>query len=439
MVLNERKLADVFSRNFLRNISWNLFGQIAPFIAALICIPLLINGLGVDRFGILTIAWMIIGYFSFFDLGIGRALTQIISEKFATDEEEEIPVIIWTGLCCMLLLGLIASLTLVIFSEWLVYSVLRIPLSLQSETVHSLYMLAPAIPFVVLATGLRGILEAKNHFKSINIVRIPLGIMLFVAPVIVLKFSNNLVLIFLSLFVVRFLTFLVFYLLSKRIFKNLFEFKFSLNVMPELLRFGGWMTISNIVSPIMVQMDRFFIGSILSMAAVSYYSTSYEMVTKLLIIPGAISGVCFPIFAKLYAQKKHKDGMQLYWKSCKYIFMSIFPIVIGMMLFANLILKLWLGDEFAREGTVVFQILAVGVLINGLAHVPFSYLQGCGRSDLTAKTHLFELTIYLPSIFICINMYGITGAAAAWTVRVLIDAVILHKLVMMRLIKYKLI
>ena len=85
-------------RQFIHNIGWNLCGQIAPLIAAVVSIPLLIKGLGIDRFGVVTIAWMLIGYFSLFDLGIGRALTQIISEKLARNEFAVIPSLIWTGL-----------------------------------------------------------------------------------------------------------------------------------------------------------------------------------------------------------------------------------------------------------------------------------------------------------------------------------------------------
>ncbi|WP_419776316.1 oligosaccharide flippase family protein, partial [Lactobacillus helveticus] len=54
-----------------------------------------------------------------------------------------------------------------------------------------------------------------------------------------------------------------------------------------LLRMGSWMTVSNIVGPVMVYSDRFLIGALVSMTAVSYYVTPYEVVTKLLIVPGA--------------------------------------------------------------------------------------------------------------------------------------------------------
>ena len=55
-----------------RNTIWNLVGQVAPMCVALFAIPVLIRHIGTDRFAILTIAWMVVGYFSLFDLGLGR-------------------------------------------------------------------------------------------------------------------------------------------------------------------------------------------------------------------------------------------------------------------------------------------------------------------------------------------------------------------------------
>lgn len=405
-----------------------MVGQVAPLIAAVVSIPLLIKGLGVDRFGILTIAWMLIGYFSLFDLGIGRALTQIISEKLAINDEAAIPPLMWTGLTVMFVLGLLASLFIVGLSDWIIYSALKIPVYLQAETKRSLGMLAPSIPLVLIATGLRGVLEAKHEFKSVNLVRIPLGVLMFVAPLCVLPFSNSLVAIFFSLLLVRAATAIAFLYLCHRSLDNFTKFTLSKAVIPELLKFGGWMTVSNIVSPIMVQMDRFVIGMMLSMAAVAYYATPYEMVTKLLVIPAAIAGVCFPQFAKLNAQKNVKDAMALYWKSCKYIFYLTFPAIIFLILFAGWILNLWLGGKFSNESTLVFQILAIGVFVNGLAAIPFAFLQGAGRSDVTAKIHVCELLVYLPLLYLSVSKFGIVGAAAIWSLRVFFDGLILHRM-----------
>jgi O-antigen/teichoic acid export membrane protein len=73
----------------------------------------------------------------------------------------------------------------------------------------------------------------------------------------------------------------------------------------------------------------------------------------------------------------------------------------------------------------VARILSVAVLINALAFVPFSLIQGKGRPDITAKFHLVELPLYWLLLVLLIKMHGIQGAAVAYAVRVTADAVLL--------------
>src|SRR6516164_4930865 len=85
-------------RLLAKNMVWNLLGSGAPMIVAVFCIPILIRGLGKNRFGVLTLAWSLIGYASLFDLGLGRALTQLVAQKLGAGEEREIPSLAWTSL-----------------------------------------------------------------------------------------------------------------------------------------------------------------------------------------------------------------------------------------------------------------------------------------------------------------------------------------------------
>src|SRR6266436_5464752 len=92
-------------RLLARNTVWNLLGSGAPMVVAVFSIPILIQGLGKERFGILTLAWALVGYASLFDLGLGRALTQQVAEKLGTGKHDDIPVLVWTSLALMLALG----------------------------------------------------------------------------------------------------------------------------------------------------------------------------------------------------------------------------------------------------------------------------------------------------------------------------------------------
>lgn len=419
---------------FSNHVIWNLIGQAAPMMAALVSIPILIDKIGTDKFGMITIAWMLIGYFSLFDFGIGRALTQLISQRIAEHCTEAIPSLIWAGNLLILALGLIATVTLILLSHPIIYDWLNIPDSLRSEALISLIVLAPAIPLTIFATGARGVLEAYQEFKIINIVRIPLGILMFVAPLLVLPFSHSLIAIFLALTLTRLLTALCFLWLCSHKVPNFWQFSIEKSDIPILLGFGGWMTVSNVISPIMVQMDRLFIGSMLSISAVAYYTTPYEIIIKMLVIPAAIAGVAFPRFALLQGSGQWLEIRQTYQKSLLYTSVLAVPVIITLF-GAPLILEWWLNEKFAKESSVVMQILALGVFINGLAHIPYAFIQGIGQPKITATLHSLELAIYIPLLIILIQHYGINGAAYAWLIRVSIDAFALFFISQQKMIK----
>jgi len=84
-----------------------------------------------------------------------------------------------------------------------------------------------------------------------------------------------------------------------------------------------------------------------------------------------------------------------------------------------------MGAQFAKQTTVVLQILAFGVLLNCMANIPYNALQALGRPDITGKLHLLELPFYLALCIVLIPRWGIAGAALANSIRISIDALVL--------------
>jgi O-antigen/teichoic acid export membrane protein len=408
-----------------RNTMWNLIGQVAPMGVALFAIPMLIRHAGTDRFGILTIAWMVVGYFSLFDLGLGRAMTNLVAQSLGGNRQDELPATVWTANGVMAVMGIVGAVVLAAISPLLTHSVLKIPLNLQPETLRSLFLLSLSVPLVISTAGFRGILEAQQKFGLLNIVRIPMGVATFLAPLAVLPFTNSLTALIGALVFARVVFLVACIVLALREMPALrHRFAFDKALLRPLFTFGGWMTVSNIVSPMMVYVDRFLIGSLLSIAAVAYYATPYEVATKLLIVPGALVGVMFPAFSAAMAADRPRGAM-LFRRAAKYVGLFLFPVSFVMIIFGQDILQVWLGHEFAVHSTRVLQILSLGVLANGLAAIPFALIQGTGRADITGKLHLLELPFYLAAVWYLTVHYGIAGTAIAWLLRVVADCILL--------------
>ncbi len=406
-----------------RNTLYNSLGHALPIAVALVAIPPVIDGLGTVRFGLLTLAWMVIGYLSLFDLGMGRALTKLVAEKLALGREDEVASLVWHGLVVLSVLAIVASVVLVFCARWLAWDVLNIPPSFRHETVVSMYVLAGAIPVVILSIGLIGVLEGYQLFQWTSLVRAPMGCVTFAGPLVVLPVSHSLVAVVAVLALGRLLATIAYAWLCLRAVRGLgTRGQFDWPQVRTLLGFGGWIAVSNVISRIMIYVDRFVIGAVLSVAVVAYYTTPFEVITKILVVPGAVAGVLLPSFSTASAVDS-TETVRLLDRGLRYVLLAIFPLTLAAMAVGHEGLLVWLGREFAEQGTPVLRWLAVGVLLNGLAQVPFALLQGSGRADVTAKLHAFEVPCYLLLLWILTVRFGISGAAAAWTARVGLDLV----------------
>ncbi len=407
-----------------KNLFFNLSGPLLPFLMAAVCIPVLIRGVGTTRFGLLTIAWTVIGYFSLFDFGLGRSLTWQVSRRLGDGRRGEVADLVRSALAMMAAFSSIGSLLVVALAGEMT-NLLKVGQPLFEETRNTFILLGASIPLVVLTSGQRGVLEAFQRFDITNAIRILQGFWTFAGPLCVLPFSVRLDAMVTVLVAGRLAATVAYAVAVRGVLprsaddtrERLPSFR-----QKELLVYGGWTSLSNVLSPVMDYMDRFFIGSILGTSIVAFYTTPYEVVYRLNVISEGILGVLFPLMAKRIASSAvHSAGPQMLSLGVKLITASVFPVVLVALLAAHPFLHWWVGAEFEEKSSLVLQLLAVGLLINSLAKVPSNLLQANGRSDITAKLHLVELPLYIALLLWMLRHAGIPGAALVWTLRMLLD------------------
>jgi O-antigen/teichoic acid export membrane protein len=289
----------------------------------------------------------------------------------------------------------------------------------------ALYLLACSIPFVLVSAGIRGVIEAHRRFDLTNLVRATAGMAAFAAPLWMLSYTHDLTLIAAALLACRVL----------ELVANALIFRIAVpglgwpdlprrEQLRRLLDYGGWLTVTNVVGPLMTYLDRFLVGGLLTISAVTYYATPYDVISKQGIVPASLLGVVFPELC-VRASGDAAGFIALYEKSLVCLMAIMAVPAIFLVIFAEPLLHGWLGAEFARQSSVVVKLLAIGMFLNGVAQAPFAAIQALGRPDLTAKLHLLELPLYLGLLWLLVLQFGITGAALAWLFRALSDTTLL--------------
>jgi O-antigen/teichoic acid export membrane protein len=168
-------------------------------------------------------------------------------------------------------------------------------------------------------------------------------------------------------------------------------------------------------------MAKFFIGALLTLAAVTYYATPLEAVTGFFIVPIALVQVMFPAFTASL-KSDPQQTLKIYNGAFKFLFLIIFPIIFSIITFGPEALGLWLGPDFATTSGPVLRWLALGVFVASTGFLPGALILARGRPDLLAKLQLIIFPIFIIVLFESTKHYGIQGAAIAFAGQSFISA-----------------
>ena len=366
-------------RTLARNSLLNILGMALPLLAALAAVPALSRGLGAARLGVLSLAWAVLGLFA--EFGVGRATTKFVAEVLGAGERKRLAPIVWTTVAGQLAVGLALGVAIAVATPVLVGSALKVPPTLVGEARTSFFVIAAAIPAILLASCFRGVLEAAQRFDLVNAIRVPTTLANYLLPLVGVALGWRLPGVMLLLLAARLASVAAFWLAGWVIFPELrVRPRLDGGELRRVLSFGGWSTVSSIASPVLIYVDRFILAALAGMAAVAYYAVPFELVNRLLIIPGAVAATLFPAFSAVSGRSLAETD-ELASRALKYILCLLGPLLVIIAAGAHDLLALWIGSEYAQAGAMALRLLAVGVAVNALAHVPHALLMGRGRED----------------------------------------------------------
>jgi O-antigen/teichoic acid export membrane protein len=299
---------------------------------------------------------------------------------------------------------------------------LKITPNLESDARLAFEIAAVGVLFATLGSGLRGAQEGLNQFKIASLNKAILGFCTFTLPAFsIYVHGTSIYSIVIYLVAARvMIVIIVLFQLRHYIFaKGMHSIK---NHIQSLYSFGIWVTISGIIGPLMIYGDRFFVSAAIGAALLPLYAIPQEALQRLLLIPGSFCAALLPKLAGLPMGER----MALYRKSHQHVLVIMLVVCLVGAALAYPMLSIWLSPEFAADSLAIVCILAVGIWLNSIAFVPYTFLHANGSTKLTAIFHLIELVIYIAALYYLVEVYGLIGAALAWVLRVGVDLVLLE-------------
>jgi O-antigen/teichoic acid export membrane protein len=404
-----------------RNTAINTIGAIFPLLLSLATVPAYLHLIGEARYGVLAIVWVVLGYFAVFDLGLSRATANQIARM-----RDESPVsrerVFWTALSVNGSLGVVGGLVLFFLGRLLLSHTLRVSGDLHAEVLGALPWLAIAVPLTTVTLVLAGTLEGRERFLTLNVLTIaglamfqlaPLAYAYWVGP----GLAGLIMAAAFALIASTGLSFLVIAVsLPVRGWPTIDRARLG-----ALLRYGGWISVTGLVGPLLTVVDRIVIGSVLGAKAVTRYTVPFALVSRAQILSSSLARTIFPRLSML----DHEDAAHVSRDSVTALAGVMTTLTVVGAVALDPFLRAWVGKDIAASSAPVGEILLMGMWLNSLAVVPFALLQARGRPDLPAKFHVLELAPYIGGLVLGLHVAGIRGAAWAWSGRAAVDAVLL--------------
>jgi O-antigen/teichoic acid export membrane protein len=401
----------------LDGVAWNATGLIIDNVLQIIVKLILARLLAPEVFGIIGFATVFTGMVNVFaDLGMTAALIQ---RKDAHLKPIDYDTAYWAGLLWSLFLMAVLSFVVA-------------PIAAAFYNERLLTAIIPVLSTAILFRNLRAVhianITRELDFKKVVLPRnatkvfAALGAILLalngfgVWSIVFQSVANDILLVFVYSYVSPWRPQRRF---SRESFKNIFGF-------------GVYTTGTNIFNYLTGNIDYLLIGKMMGARSLGVYTLGYN-VTYVMRghIMGVINSVFFPVYSRL--QDDLETTKRYYFKVIRYNGIVIYPLMVGIVLLAEPLVKFGLGSKWV-DAIVPMQLMATAGLVHILTSSNTVLLRGMGKPHLELIFSMIKtLGVNVPLIVLGIIHYGIVGAAAgllaAKTVMFFINNITLRRVV----------
>lgn len=418
----------ITASHFVKGGLWGVGGQVLTLALSLIATPFVIRLLGPTSYGILALVNVVIGYASLSDLGMGQASTKFGAEAFGRRDAVEESAVIWTALLVVIVPASLLSGAMFLSADLLATTLLHVPPDLHRAATIAL-QLAAVVLFVrsisvVLNTPhmvrLRQDLVSgiNNGGGAIQVAFVPL----------VLWWLHGGVASAVAVFAIVGIGIAIAHAIVACYFLPALRVpRLAHGHVRAIVRYGWSNVALVIVSLVGFNAEKFMVSGFASADALAYYSVAFTLTRLLSVLPGAISPMLLPAFARLNGEGPRAPVQKLYKRSLRWLLLVNLPGAVIMIALAGPLLRAWAGADYAAQSALPTALLVIGMVANALCYVPMMLLQAIGRIDLIVRYFSLMLIPYLVGTALCVHYWGSVGAAAAWSVRAIAEYVLMAR------------
>lgn len=166
---------------------------------------------------------------------------------------------------------------------------------------------------------------------------------------------------------------------------------------------------------VLVQMDKIVLSKLLPLGDFAYYVIAATVASGLYLFVAPVYAAIFPRLSALVAMNDEREIRRVYHESTQMLAVMLVPVAAVLTLFPLEIVGVWTTDaEIAAHVAPIVGLLAVGVAINGLMHMPFALQLAYGWTSIGLALTIGQVIVFLPVLVWVAARFGGAGAACVW-------------------------
>ncbi len=397
----------------LRNSLWNLSGVALPSIVALATVPVLIAGLGLEGFGIVTLISSVIGYFGMLDVNLSAGAIKYLSQYHAQKDDRRFAQTFWFGAAFYGALGLIGAVTIWFSADLLLDRVFSVSDAARTQTRLALQVASLGFLVGQVQSYLLVVPQALQRYDRTAQGEIMFGIVGNLAAAAVAASGGGIVGVIgvrvsISLLNVIWLLYLLQALRA--------PLRFSLpsrEVMRSMTHFSAYAYLSRLATLFHQHGDKLIIGTLAGPVALTFYTVPTQLAGRVLGLSFRLSSVLFPRVSALAARGEQAQLRAIYLDATRlltYLNLSVLGMIV---LGGDEFLRRWVGAEFVDTGYPVLLLITIALMVDSLTNIPSLIADGLGQPRVTGRFALARGLIGLGLVLAGTHYAGIEGAALA--------------------------
>ena len=191
--------------------------------------------------------------------------------------------------------------------------------------------------------------------------------------------------------------------------------RFSWSALIDIWRFAAGMITITFLALLLTQIDKILLSRMLTLESFGYYTLATLVAGALYIFIAPITQAIYPRMVELFSGDDQATLVSVYHQGAQLVTIVTAPAAMLLSFFAGGVIFTWSGDAILAQNTApILSALVLGTFLNGLMHMPYQLQLAHGWTSLVVKTNVVAVIVLIPAIFWVVPLYGALGAAWIW-------------------------